>query len=60
MSAPIEVEDDWEEWEEWDGKSKFSHHIVAGSCAGVVEHMAIFPLDTLRVSLSSFFCFGSA
>ena len=44
-------DDDWEDWEEWDGNSKFSHHVVAGSCAGVMEHMAMFPIDTLRVRI---------
>ena len=49
MAAPPTEDGDWEDWEEWDGRSKFSHHVLAGSCAGVMEHVALFPLDTLRV-----------
>ena len=35
-----------DDWEEWDGTSPFWIHCVAGSTAGVVEHTALFPLDT--------------
>jgi solute carrier family 25 iron transporter 28/37 len=34
------------DWEEWDGKSPFWHHCVAGSAAGVAEHVLVYPLDT--------------
>ena len=43
-----EVEEDWEEW---DGKSPFWIHCVAGSLAGVVEHTAVYPLDTVRTHI---------
>jgi hypothetical protein len=40
-----------EDWEEWDpSKGSFMHHMIAGSCAGVMEHVAMFPLDTYKVS----------
>jgi solute carrier family 25 (mitochondrial iron transporter), member 28/37 len=43
--------DDDEDWEEWDGKSPFWVHCVAGSLAGVVEHTAVYPLDTVRTHI---------
>lgn len=39
------------DWEEWDGNSPFWIHCVAGSLAGVVEHAAVFPLDTVRTHI---------
>jgi len=40
-----------EEWEEWDGKSPFLHHCIAGSLAGVAEHVMVYPLDTVRTHI---------
>lgn len=40
-----------EDWEEWDGRSPFWAHCVAGSLAGVMEHAAIYPLDTVRTHI---------
>lgn len=40
-----------EDWEEWDGRSPFWAHCAAGSLAGVVEHGAIYPLDTVRTHI---------
>jgi solute carrier family 25 (mitochondrial iron transporter), member 28/37 len=40
-----------EDWEEWDGTTPFWTHCVAGSIAGVVEHGAIYPLDTVRTHI---------
>ncbi len=42
---------DPEEWEEWDGKSPFWVHCVAGSLAGVAEHILVYPLDTVRTHI---------
>ena len=45
---------DWEErtdWEEYKSGS-FVHHMIAGSAAGVSEHVLMFPLDTYKVSLN--------
>lgn len=39
------------DWEEWDGSSPFWMHCVAGSLAGVVEHTAVYPLDTVRTHI---------
>eukprot|EP00531_Pseudo-nitzschia_arenysensis_P011222 CAMPEP_0116140914 /NCGR_PEP_ID=MMETSP0329-20121206/14108_1 /TAXON_ID=697910 /ORGANISM="Pseudo-nitzschia arenysensis, Strain B593" /LENGTH=227 /DNA_ID=CAMNT_0003636073 /DNA_START=47 /DNA_END=727 /DNA_ORIENTATION=+ len=40
-----------EEWEEWDGNSPFWVHCVAGSMAGVAEHVFVYPLDTVRTHI---------
>jgi len=40
-----------EEWEEWDGNSPFWVHCVAGSLAGVAEHVLVYPLDTVRTHI---------
>ena len=43
------------DWEEWDSSSlSFGHHMIAGCIAGVSEHIAFFPIDTLRVSIQDF------
>lgn len=36
--------------EEWspDSKLSFTHHMVAGSLAGLAEHITTFPIDTLK------------
>jgi solute carrier family 25 (mitochondrial iron transporter), member 28/37 len=46
-----EEEDDDIDWEDWDGRSPFWAHCLAGSLAGVIEHTAIFPLDTVRTHI---------
>lgn len=48
--SQLVMEDD-EDWEEWDGTSPFWIHCVAGSMAGVVEHTAVYPLDTVRTHI---------
>ena len=35
------------EWEEYRGGS-FAQHMLAGSCAGVAEHLLMYPLDTVK------------
>mmetsp|Transcript_8339 Transcript_8339/g.24657 ORF Transcript_8339/g.24657 Transcript_8339/m.24657 type:complete len:465 (-) Transcript_8339:228-1622(-) len=40
-----------DDWEEWDGKSPFWVHCVAGSLAGVAEHVLVYPLDTVRTHI---------
>jgi solute carrier family 25 (mitochondrial iron transporter), member 28/37 len=46
-----ESNDDDDDWEEWDGKSPFWIHCTAGSIAGVIEHSATYPLDTVRTHI---------
>jgi solute carrier family 25 (mitochondrial iron transporter), member 28/37 len=38
------------EWEERDESVPFFKHCIAGSCAGIMEHMGLYPMDTLKVS----------
>ena len=46
------ADDDPLDWEEWDpAKGSFLSHMLAGSCAGVIEHTCMFPVDTIKVSL---------
>lgn len=49
------------EWEEWNPKRiSFLNHVVAGSCAGLAEHVSIFPLDTLKTQLQCERCGSSS
>lgn len=41
------------EWEEWRRDCPFYVHALAGSCAGVAEHVALYPLDTLKTRLQA-------
>lgn len=48
---PIAV-DDIEDWEEWNpSKISFVNHMIAGSVAGLAEHIAMFPLDTIKTNI---------
>ena len=42
------------EWEEWDGKSPFLHHCIAGSMAGVAEHVLLYPVDTVKTHMQAY------
>jgi solute carrier family 25 (mitochondrial iron transporter), member 28/37 len=44
------------EFEEWDGRSPFWHHCVAGSLAGVTEHVLVYPLDTVKTHIQCAEC----
>ncbi|RYY75843.1 solute carrier family 25 protein [archaeon] len=52
-SNPTEIiEDDDLEWEEWNpSKISFVHHMIAGSAAGLAEHVSIFPIDTIKTNV---------
>ncbi|VEU38638.1 unnamed protein product [Pseudo-nitzschia multistriata] len=47
-AGTVDFDDDWEEW---DGTSPFWVHCVAGSMAGVAEHILVYPLDTVRTHI---------
>ena len=48
-SAPVaSFEDDWEEYDPKSGLT-FTDHMIAGSCAGLMEHVVMYPVDTLKV-----------
>jgi solute carrier family 25 iron transporter 28/37 len=42
------------DWEEWQGDIPFWRHAIAGSIAGVSEHIAMFPLDTVKTRLQAY------
>jgi len=41
------------EWEEWDQSTPFWKHAVAGSCAGMMEHVAMYPIDTVKTRMQA-------
>ncbi len=45
--GPIVYDDDWEEWSA--DKGSFADHMVAGSIAGLAEHLIMYPVDTFKV-----------
>lgn len=44
------------EFEEWDGRTPFWHHCVAGSLAGVGEHVLVYPIDTVKTHIQCATC----
>jgi solute carrier family 25 iron transporter 28/37 len=42
------------EWEEWDGNSPYLHHCIAGSIAGVAEHVLLYPVDTVKTHMQAY------
>jgi hypothetical protein len=48
----IHDEEDEIEWEEWrPNEISFHHHMLAGSIAGLAEHITFFPVDTIKTNL---------
>jgi len=48
------------EWEEWNpAQLPFVHHMIAGSIAGLAEHISLFPIDTVKTHIQCERC-GSA
>ena len=45
------VDEDELDWESNAQRIPFKCHMLAGSCAGVVEHTIVFPLDTVKTSM---------
>ena len=40
------------DWEEWDpSRISFVHHMIAGSVAGLAEHVTIYPVDTIKTNV---------
>ena len=47
----VKINDEFMEWEERDSNSiSFAKHCIAGSCAGISEHLGLYPIDTVKVS----------
>jgi solute carrier family 25 (mitochondrial iron transporter), member 28/37 len=52
MQDKTESHDEDLEWEEWDpSKGTFITHMIAGSFAGLAEHVSMFPMDTIKTHL---------
>merc|ERR1719468_1042670 len=47
--VPTVIDEDWEEWSP--EKGSLLKHMVAGSTAGMVEHVSIFPIDTIKTHM---------
>ena len=46
----VDVDDlDWEEWDP--SRISFVNHMIAGSVAGLAEHVTIFPIDTVKTNI---------
>ncbi|UVC49958.1 mitochondrial carrier protein [Theileria orientalis] len=41
------------DWENWTGELPFWQHALCGSIAGVMEHISLFPLDTIKTRLQT-------
>ena len=39
--------------EEWDGRTPFYQHCIAGSMAGVAEHLLMYPFDTIKTYIQT-------
>jgi len=49
LQQAVVLSEDELDWEEWNpSKISFHHHMIAGSAAGLVEHIGIFPIDTIK------------
>lgn len=47
------------EWEDRSEATPFRQHAVAGSCAGVMEHVVMYPLDTIKTRMQVCGKFGA-
>ena len=46
------MEDEFDfEWEEWKDDVKIATHFLAGSLAGLTEHLIILPFDNIKTHL---------
>lgn len=54
VTLPTAFSPDSVDWEEWRGDWPFIHHAIAGSFAGVMEHLAMYPVDTIKTRMQAF------
>ncbi len=52
-NEPHMIADDFYDWEERDEGFPLHSHIVAGSCAGIMEHLGMFPIDTVKTHMQA-------
>mmetsp|Transcript_89453 Transcript_89453/g.186891 ORF Transcript_89453/g.186891 Transcript_89453/m.186891 type:complete len:329 (+) Transcript_89453:102-1088(+) len=50
--SDVEGEDPFD-WETRDSSMPFWQHAVAGSCAGIVEHVSMYPIDTIKTHMQA-------
>jgi len=48
-----QLSEDAFEWEVRDPSTSFGQHAVAGSCAGVMEHIGMYPVDTVKTQMQA-------
>lgn len=53
MEAAGDEDRDPFEWEVRDSSTPFVHHAFAGSCAGVAEHLCMYPVDTVKTRVQA-------
>lgn len=54
MSSDLPDDDDsFLDWETRNESIPFWKHVIAGSCAGIVEHTGMFPLDTIKTHMQA-------
>ena len=53
LSPAMEFDEEFFEWEERKSDVPFQNHLIAGSAAGVVEHCALLPLDSIKTHRQS-------
>jgi len=51
LSTPLPDDGDPLDWEERAENEPFWRHAMAGSCAGIAEHVGMFPLDTVKTRM---------
>jgi solute carrier family 25 iron transporter 28/37 len=49
-----EFDDEFLEWEERDESVSYLTHCIAGSLAGVTEHVSMFPFDTIKTNMQAY------
>ncbi|CAE8699891.1 unnamed protein product, partial [Polarella glacialis] len=49
----LDVCERFEQWEEWDESTPLWKHAAAGSCAGIMEHLGMYPLDTVKTHMQA-------
>ena len=50
--------DDTFEWEDKKEDTDFQHHMIAGSIAGIAEHVCMLPFDNVKVSIQYLYAFN--
>ena len=53
--AENKIEEDDFEFEGKREETTFHVHMIAGSFAGLMEHVAMYPLDTIKVKFNIYF-----